>query len=126
MKKINFAGGEPFLYPKYLGSLCRFCKETLKLESVSIISNGTKITEKWLREYAAFVDILAVSCDSVNPETNRKIGRMDRGSGVPFDNVGQLFLVRGWCARYGVRFKLNTVSLISEIKLRCRRLRQFS
>lgn len=88
MKKINFAGGEPFLYPKYLGALCRYCKETLKLESVSIVSNGTKVTEKWLNEFSPFVDILAISCDSIHPETNAAIGRADRGSGVPFDNVG--------------------------------------
>tara|TARA_R110002060_G_scaffold6963_4_gene10511 strand:+ start:964 stop:1104 length:141 start_codon:yes stop_codon:yes gene_type:complete len=46
MRKAYFAGGEPFLYPKYLGELCRYCNEELKLESVSIVSNGTKVTEK--------------------------------------------------------------------------------
>jgi radical S-adenosyl methionine domain-containing protein 2 len=97
MKKINFAGGEPFLYPKYLGALCRYCKDDLKLESVSIISNGTKVTEKWLKEYSLFVDIMAVSCDSIKPETNAAIGRADRGSGKPFDNVGKLFQIKDWC-----------------------------
>ncbi|EKD20856.1 uncharacterized protein L3040_000960 [Drepanopeziza brunnea f. sp. 'multigermtubi'] len=109
MEKVNFAGGEPFLYPKYLGELCRYCKEDLKLPSVSIVSNGTKVTEKWLREFGPFVDILAISCDSINPETNAAIGRADRGSGKPFDNVGKLFEIRDWCMLYGVRFKLNTV-----------------
>lgn len=110
MEKVNFAGGEPFLYPKYLGALCRYCKEDLKLASVSIVSNGTKVTEKWLREFGPFVDILAISCDSINPATNAAIGRADRGSGKPFDNVGKLFEIRDWCVQYGVRFKLNTVS----------------
>lgn len=27
MRKINFAGGEPFLYPKILGKMVDFCKE---------------------------------------------------------------------------------------------------
>jgi len=111
MKKINFAGGEPFLYPKYLGALCRYCKDDLKLESVSIISNGTKVTEKWVEEYGPFVDILAISCDSINPETNAAIGRADRGSGKPFDNVGKLFQIKDWCQMYGLKFKLNTVSV---------------
>jgi molybdenum cofactor biosynthesis enzyme MoaA len=111
MKKINFAGGEPFLYPKYLGALCRYCKDDLKLESVSIISNGTKVTEKWLKEYSSFVDIMAVSCDSINPETNAAIGRADRGSGKPFDNVGKLFQIKDWCQMNGIKFKLNTVSI---------------
>ena len=41
MKKINFAGGEPFLYKKgeYLGELVRFCKEDLELESVTIVTS---------------------------------------------------------------------------------------
>src|SRR3954453_6109191 len=33
MKKINFAGGEPSLYPKYLEELMRFCRLELMLES---------------------------------------------------------------------------------------------
>lgn len=45
MQKLNFAGGEPFLYPKLLSQLCEFAKTQLQLESVSIVSNGTKITE---------------------------------------------------------------------------------
>jgi radical S-adenosyl methionine domain-containing protein 2 len=69
MCKINFAGGEPFLYPKKLGELCRYCKEVLGLESVSIITNGTNVTEKWLREHGQFVDVLGVSCDSFDERT---------------------------------------------------------
>ena len=50
MKKINFAGGEPFIPDSghFLGHLVRYCKEELHLESVSIISNGSKITEEWM------------------------------------------------------------------------------
>jgi radical S-adenosyl methionine domain-containing protein 2 len=69
MRKINFAGGEPFLYPRKLGELCRYCKEVLGLESVSIITNGTKVTEKWLGEHGQFVDLLGVSCDSFDERT---------------------------------------------------------
>lgn len=111
MKKINFAGGEPFLYEEYLGKLCRYCKEDLGLESVSIVSNGTKVTENWLKVYGSAVDILAISCDSTNPETNKNIGRKDRDSGKAFDNVENLFQIKEWCQQYGIRFKLNTVSI---------------
>ena len=51
MKKINFAGGEPFLYPKFLGELVDFCKEGLHLESVSIITNGSLVREEWVRKH---------------------------------------------------------------------------
>ncbi|CAK4033675.1 related to Radical S-adenosyl methionine domain-containing 2 [Lecanosticta acicola] len=105
MRKINFAGGEPFLYPKLLSMLCQYCKEDLKLESVSIISNGTKITQNWLQKNAKYIDVLGVSCDSFDEETNIQIGR---GTG---ENVKMLFQIRKWCEEYNIKFKLNTVVL---------------
>ncbi|PSN69002.1 radical SAM enzyme [Corynespora cassiicola Philippines] len=109
MKKLNFAGGEPFLYPRQLAELCQYAKQELKLESVSIVSNGTRIRENWLRENGANIDILAVSCDSFFAETNKKIGRAERSTGKPFDNVEKLFRIRDWCRELGIKFKLNTV-----------------
>ena len=103
MRKINFAGGEPFLYPKKLGWLCQYCKEVLALESVSIITNGTKVTMQWLDKYGQFVDVMGVSCDSFDEKTNELIGR---GNG---ENVQQLFLIRDWCRELKIKFKLNTV-----------------
>jgi radical S-adenosyl methionine domain-containing protein 2 len=103
MRKINFAGGEPFLYPQKLGSLCQYCKEVLELESVSIITNGTKVTKAWLDKYGQFVDVMGVSCDSFDEETNELIGR---GTG---ENVKQLFCIRDWCRKLKIKFKLNTV-----------------
>ncbi|KAJ9648126.1 hypothetical protein H2199_001903 [Coniosporium tulheliwenetii] len=84
MQKINFAGGEPFLYKPFLGHMIEFCKMQLKLDSVSIVTNGSLITQKWLE-----IDILAVSCDSFDEATNVEIGRGYR--------------------QYGIKFKLNTV-----------------
>ena len=60
MKKINFAGGEPFMNPEFLGQLAKYCKETLHLESVSIVTNGSKVTSSWLKKYARYIDIMAV------------------------------------------------------------------
>jgi radical S-adenosyl methionine domain-containing protein 2 len=71
MRKISFAGGEPFLYPKKLGWLCQYCKEVLGLESVSVITNGTKVTEDWLAQYGGFVDVMGVSCDSFDEHTGK-------------------------------------------------------
>jgi hypothetical protein len=50
MKKLNFAGGEPFLYPMFMRELLRYRKGELGIESISIVSNGSKITQKFLRE----------------------------------------------------------------------------
>jgi radical S-adenosyl methionine domain-containing protein 2 len=104
MRKLNIAGGEPFLYPKLLTELLRYCKEELHIESISIVSNGSKITQKWMRENCQWLDILAVSCDSFNPQTNIKIGRGDDGK-----NAERLFQIAEWCREFGVKFKLNTV-----------------
>ena len=103
MKKINFAGGEPFLYPKFLGELVVFCKQTLGLESVSIISNGSLIKENWMEKYAKYLDILGISCDSFDEKVNVKIGR---GTGKHIENI---FKVRNMCYEHNIKFKLNTV-----------------
>ncbi len=75
MKKMNFSGGEPFLYASHLGEMCKFCKEGLGLESVSIVSNGSKIRREFFELYGKYVDILAISVDSFDESTNEKIGR---------------------------------------------------
>jgi hypothetical protein len=49
---------------------------------VSIVSNGSKITEKWFQDYGQFLDILAISCDSFDEDTNVKIGR-GNGKHIP-------------------------------------------
>ena len=102
MRKINFAGGEPFMYQKFLGRAIDYCKE-IGVESVSIVSNGSKVTESFLQRHGKNIDILAISCDSFDEEANKKIGR---GTGR---NVEQLYRVKSWCDEYGIKFKLNTV-----------------
>jgi len=82
MRKLDFAGGGPFLYPAFMRELLRYGKRDLGIESMSIVSNGSKITKKFLSENAAFIDVLAISCDSFDPKTNIKIGRGTTGENV--------------------------------------------
>ena len=103
MKKINFAGGEPFIKPKFLGELVKYCKDELKLESVSIVTNGSKVREAWLREYGEYLDIMAVSCDSFNEKTNIEIGR---GTG---NHLKTVIGVSQMCKQHDVMLKINTV-----------------
>lgn len=107
MEKINFSGGEPFLVKRgeFVGELCKFCKEELELPSVTIISNGSLVTEKWFDKYGKFLDILAVSCDSFNPDVNEAIGRQQGKK----NHLQSLRQVRQWCYQYKVAFKINTV-----------------
>jgi radical S-adenosyl methionine domain-containing protein 2 len=104
LQKLNIAGGEPFLHPKLLTQMIRYCKEEPGLKSISIVSNGSKIQEKWMRDNAKWLYILAISCNSFNPETNIKIRRGSGGG-----NVDRLFQIAKWCTKYDVVFKLNTV-----------------
>ena len=52
MQKINFSGGEPFIKDggQFVGELVRYCKKELGVPSVSIVSNGSLITEEWFQE----------------------------------------------------------------------------
>jgi len=104
VKKINFAGGEPFLYQKYLEELIRVCKEDLKIEKISVITNGSKVKKDFFEKCGKYVDVFGVSCDSFDKETNIKIGRGTKG-----DNVEKLFEIRKLCKEYNIKFKLNTV-----------------
>ncbi|KAM6916842.1 S-adenosylmethionine-dependent nucleotide dehydratase RSAD2 [Lycodopsis pacificus] len=107
MEKINFSGGEPFLHEKgdFLGKLVQYCKQDLQLPSVSIVSNGSMIKEKWFQKYGDDLDILAISCDSFDEPTNQLIGRA-QGKKSHVDNLHK---IRRWCQQYKVAFKINSV-----------------
>ncbi|XP_058934768.1 S-adenosylmethionine-dependent nucleotide dehydratase RSAD2 [Kogia breviceps] len=107
MEKINFSGGEPFLHDRgrYLGQLVKFCKQELQLPSVSVVSNGSLIQERWFRNYGEYLDILAISCDSFDEQVNVLIGR---GQGNK-NHVENLQKLRTWCKDYRVAFKINSV-----------------
>lgn len=71
--RINFAGGEPTLCP-WLPELLKVSKEEgLK---VSIITNGTKFSDKYLNRIKDYVDMIGISIDSLTYDTNFKIGRI--------------------------------------------------
>lgn len=108
VEKMNFAGGEPFLYPEILGELVKACKE-LKYDSVSIISNGKLITENWIKKYGDYLDILGISCDSTNPNINFVHGRKVAGSDKTVDEKEKIINISKWCQERNIIFKINTV-----------------
>ena len=103
-RKLNIAGGEPFIYPHYLGELIKQCKENIKIEKISVITNGSLVKKDFFDKFGKYIDVFGVSCDSFNKETNIKIGRGKKG-----ENVQKLFKIRELCKQYGIKFKLNTV-----------------
>lgn len=70
--KVNFAGGEPFLFKGFEELLIHAKELGLK---TSIISNGSMIKREWIFEYGKYLDILGISCDSANPLTLKLLGR---------------------------------------------------
>lgn len=103
-RKLNIAGGEPFIYPRYLGELIKQCKENIKIEKISVITNGSLVKKDFFEKFGKYIDVFGVSCDSFNKETNIKIGRGKKG-----ENVQKLLEIRELCKQYGIKFKLNTV-----------------
>ncbi|KZP24729.1 radical SAM enzyme [Athelia psychrophila] len=107
MQKMNISGGEPFLQAAFIGELFRYCKEELHIESCSVVCNGSKVTEKWLDEFGRYLDFMAISCDSFDPDVNFVHGRGDGGKAG--EHVGRVFEVADWCRKRGVKVKLNSV-----------------
>ena len=107
MKKLNISGGEPFLQPRYIGEVFKFCKEELHIESCSVVSNGSKVTEKWLDMYGKYLDVMAISCDSFDTETNIKQGRAEHGTATT--HIDNVFKVAQWAKDRGIKVKINTV-----------------
>ena len=102
--KINFAGGEPTLI-SWLPSLVQHAK-SLGL-TTSVVTNGSRVTEAWLDDLAGSLNILAISIDSVDAETQRKIGRTVKGKS-PMTRADYLSIGESAKAR-GIRLKVNTV-----------------
>ena len=63
MRKIRIHPRIALLYADtVLGPLVEYCKETLALESVSVVSNGSRVGQVWFERFGRYVDILAISC----------------------------------------------------------------
>lgn len=106
IEKINFAGGEPFIYPEFLGEMIKYSKE-LGL-ATSVITNGSLVTETWFKEYGKYLDMFGISCDSFDEETNFKIGRVQ----INKQKSNQVQIAR-FCfeqaKKYNCITKINTV-----------------
>lgn len=104
--EFNIAGGEPMLYPGLM-ELVQYIRD--KGVKVSLITNGSMMDEEWIKNYAVMYETIGFSVDSINDETNRKIGRCDRnGKTIPAGRIVELCgLIRKYAP--GCRIKINTV-----------------
>lgn len=104
--EFNIAGGEPMLYPG-LTELVKYIRS--KGVKASLITNDSLMDEEWIKNYAGLYETIGFSVDSLDDETNRKIGRCDRsGKTMPSGRIVELCgLIRKYAP--GCRIKINTV-----------------
>ena len=105
-EKINFAGGEPMLYPG-LDNVIRAAKEYGM--TTSMVTNGTRITDSWLDEIAEHLDWIALSIDSPHTETHMVSGRVDKNGPISPERYLEMCSA---IKRRGIRLKINTVVTI--------------
>lgn len=99
LQKITFAGGEPLLY-KWIYEVIVYSK-SIGL-TTSIITNGSLLTDELLQKFKGNLDWIGVSIDSLNDETNVKIGRTYKNKPNYFELVGKIKM-------HGFKLKINTV-----------------
>eukprot|EP00730_Choanoeca_flexa_P014523 TRINITY_DN6380_c0_g1_i2.p1 TRINITY_DN6380_c0_g1~~TRINITY_DN6380_c0_g1_i2.p1 ORF type:complete len:327 (+),score=68.21 TRINITY_DN6380_c0_g1_i2:220-1200(+) len=109
MNKLNIAGGEPLLYKNYVSDIVKFAKLDLGI-TTSIVSNASRIQERWLQEHAHLIDYFAISCDSDNDELNAKMGRRERGKTYS-EQTARTLRAAQLCHDLGINLKINTVVL---------------
>ncbi len=102
--KITFVGGEPTLCP-WIGDLIVRAKN--KGLTTMIVTNGSGLSDGFLKEISGFLDWVVISIDSKVPELNILSGRHQGNNLVPDENYyrEKVVLVRKW----NVKLKINSV-----------------
>ena len=72
--RINIAGGEPLMY-RHLDEIIDYIAE--KNIKVSIITNGSRLTEERIAAWSGKVAMIGISVDAINADANIHIGRCD-------------------------------------------------
>lgn len=101
-KKINFAGGEPTLVP-HIQELIQYAKELGFV--TSIVTNGSRINMGWIKNVAPYLDILGLSVDSINDETNLISGRSEKQKVMQMDHLKEIAAA---CKLFRISLKINT------------------
>ncbi len=107
--RINIAGGEPLLCPYLTDVINRANSLELK---VSIITNGSLLTEELIRDWQGKVETIGISVDAISDEKNKAIGRERQGKSL---SMAQLCDIADWIHKYGIKLKINTV--VSKLNL---------
>lgn len=102
--RINIAGGEPLLY-RHLDKIIDYIVE--KNIKVSLITNGSRLTEERIAAWAGKVAMIGISVDAISKEANLNIGRCDNCHAV--NTLEHLEKMANAIHKAGIKLKVNTV-----------------
>lgn len=105
--RLSLAGGEPLLYSRKVVDVVALAR---KLGfKVSLITNGSRLTQPLMAELAPQLSVLGLSLDSALASTNREIGRADKHEQVlSLSNLAAI-VDSGRRLNPDLRVKINTV-----------------
>jgi radical S-adenosyl methionine domain-containing protein 2 len=105
--RLSLAGGEATLLGPRLIDICRTATQ-LGFD-VSLISNGSLLTESYTSELAPYLAVLGLSVDSTDTVANKTIGRAQKNGEIL--NIDDIANVTTWARRANedITVKINTV-----------------
>ncbi len=98
-EQITWSGGEALLVP-HAGELIRYAHEKGIYNKVT--TNGKLLTPENIEELKPYIDLVALSIDSFNDDTNRELGRGAEHRKTVIDRISHLM-------RAGIKVDVNTV-----------------
>lgn len=105
--RLSLAGGEPLLYS---GEVVGIVAQARELGfKVSLITNGSRLTQPLMTELAPQLSILGLSLDSAMASTNREIGRADRDEQILSLSDLATIIESGRHLNPALSVKINTV-----------------
>lgn len=107
--RINIAGGEPMTCSYIQDIIDYIIKNNIR---VSIITNGYGLTEEFIIHNKNKIEMIGISIDSINPETNITLGRCRGEKTFPYD---RLVKICNCIKEQGIILKINIV--VSKINI---------
>jgi len=100
ISKINFAGGEPTMYPHFI----EICELTKSMGfTVSIVSNGSKINSQLIQKMKESVGWVGLSVDSPDNEVEKAVGRQC----ADVNHIENIIKAADLAHENGIKVKLN-------------------
>lgn len=104
---VNLAGGEPLLHPGTI-EIAKYLQE--RGIQVSLVTNGSLMTEKWIQESSGLFSMIGLSVDALDLTLQQEIGRCNNNDSKVLgadDYAKRIALIRKYSPE--TKIKVNTV-----------------